>query len=55
MFIIGDSRRPYPIDIEMRAGILGKLTEYNTDSDEKVNEMNNGNLQHFAHSIFILH
>lgn len=26
----------------MRAGILGKLTEYNTDNGEKVNEMNNG-------------
>ncbi|RDD43663.1 Mediator of RNA polymerase II transcription subunit 4 [Trichoplax sp. H2] len=32
----GDSRRPYPIDIEMRAGILGKLTEYNVNGDNAI-------------------
>ena len=34
IFAIGDPRRPYPQDIEMRSGLLGRLGESETQSNE---------------------
>lgn len=38
--LIGDPRRPYPQDIEMRAGILGRLSSTGkvTSDETEVNE-----------------
>ena len=33
IIILGDPRRPYPLDIEMRCGALGQISSKNSDED----------------------
>ena len=55
MFYLGDPRRPYPQDIEMRSGWLGRLTEgVAMETDQAVGDLNlQEMMQPFASSLNI--
>ena len=36
LFCVGDPRRPYPLDIEMRCGALGQISSKNSEEDIEV-------------------